>query len=262
MSKPIALTVDLEPDWGVRGTRAFQEITPRFLRFLEDRCMRATFFVVSNLADASPGTISALAERNEVASHGCTHRLLDTLDGAEVQREMTASRERLEECGAKVQGFRAPFFRRCRDFFEHLAQAGYRYDASMGSVVPSPVNWWLHRMPCPHRRDSAYEFPTSAMAAGLLPLSLTWLRLSAPFTRRLLPGSASLMYLHLHEFLPAETASCLPLPLRRVLTRNCGEAAWGILDRSLDALAAEFTACKDILADYVALESAGRSQEN
>jgi peptidoglycan/xylan/chitin deacetylase (PgdA/CDA1 family) len=262
MSKRIALTVDLEPDWGVRGTRAFQEVTPRFLRFLEDRRMRATFFVVSSLTKASPIMISALAERNEVASHGCTHRLLDRLDEAEVQREMRASRERLQACGVKVEGFRAPYFRRCKEFFKHLAEAGYRYDASMGSVVLSPVNWWLHRMPCPYQRDSVYEFPTSAMGMGLLPLSLTWLRFCAPLTRRLLPGSASLIYLHLHDFLPAETASCLPLPLRRLLTRNCGERAWAILDRSLDALSAEFTTCGDMLGDYLARESAGRVQVN
>ena len=40
------------------------------------------------------------------------------------------------------------------------------------------------------------------------------LRLCAPLARHLLPRSPSLVYLHLHEFLRAETASCLPLPPR------------------------------------------------
>ncbi len=247
MSKRIALTIDLEPDWGIRGTRAFHEVTPRFLRFLEDRGMRATFFVVSDLIAASPAMVTALAERNEVASHGCTHRILTRLDDAEVRREMRESRARLEECGVAVAGFRAPFFRRCRDFFRRLAEAGYRYDASMGSVTPGPLNWRLGRTPCPTWRDGVREFPTSAMALGMLPLSLTWLRLCTPMGRRLLPASASLVYLHLHEFLPPETASCLSPPLRRLLTRNCGEAAWAILAHALDALGAEFTTCRDIL---------------
>jgi hypothetical protein len=85
------------------------------------------------------------------------------------------------------------------------------------------------------------------MCGGLAPLSLTWLRLLAPLSLKQLPGSASLIYLHLHEFLPAETARCLPLPLRRLLTRNCGEEAWRILDKALAALEGQYVACTDML---------------
>lgn len=247
MTNRIALTVDVEPDWGVRGTRALQEITPRFLRFLEQRQIRATFFVVSDLMDASSDLVCALGQRNEVASHGRTHRMLDALDLREAEGELKESRQRLQQTGAPVEGFRAPFFRRCNGFFGLLQAAGYRYDASMGTVMPGPVNRRLDALPCPFERDYTYEFPTSAMAAGMLPLSLTWLRLCAPLARHVLPRSPSLVYLHLHEFLRAETASCLPLPLRRLLTRNCGEPAWRILDEALEALDAEFTTCSDIL---------------
>lgn len=249
MSKRIALTVDLEPDWGMRGTRALREVTPRFLRFLEERRMRATFFVVSDLMDSSGEVMAALAERHEIASHGRSHRALDGLDRAEALRELTESRRRLRQCGKEVEGFRAPFFRRCAGFAGLLREAGYRYDASLGSVVPGPVNGRLDSLPCPFRLGPTYEFPTSAMGGGLLPLSLTWLRLLAPLAGRLLQRSASLLYLHLHEFLPAETASVLPAPLRPVLTRNCGEAAWGILDEALEALDGEFATCSEILND-------------
>ncbi|KPK65059.1 MAG: hypothetical protein AMK73_04020, partial [Planctomycetes bacterium SM23_32] len=130
-----------------------------------------------------------------------------------------------------------------------LKEAGYRYDASLGSVLPGPLNARLARLPCPFRWASVYEFPTSAMAGGLLPLSLTWLRLTAPLAARLLPRSPSLIYLHLHEFLPAETAAVLPVRLRAVLTRNCGEDAWEVLDRALDVLDAEFATCAEMLDD-------------
>ncbi len=250
MRNRIALTVDVEPDWGVKGARAFREVTPRFLRFLEERDMRATFFVVSNLVDESSEPVAAMREGNEVASHGCSHRLLDTLDEAEADRELKESRERLAEVAGSVEGFRAPFFRRCGSFFARVRRAGYRYDASLGSVLPGPGNGRLHSLLCPFARDSTYEFPTSAMGAGMLPLSLTWLRLLAPAGRSLLPPSASLIYLHLHEFLPAETASCLPLPLRRVLTRNCGEAAWRILEEALERLDAQFITCREMLGTF------------
>lgn len=251
MPKRIALTVDVEPDWGVRGTRAFQEVTPRFLRFLEGRQARATFFVVSDLMDVCPQTIGAVAQRNEVGSHGRSHRLLDRLGPVELRRELRHSRERLDECGRKVRGFRAPFFRRCGGFFERVAEAGYCYDASLGSVTPGPWNGRLNGLPSPFRVNGVYEFPTSAMGGGLLPLSLTWLRLCGPLTWKLLPSSPTLLYLHLHEFLPPETASCLPAALRRVLTRNCGEAAWVILGRAMDAMDAEFTTCGKILDDHL-----------
>lgn len=251
MSKRIALTVDVEPDWGVRGTRAFREVTPRFLRFLEERQMRATFFVVSELGEAFPDLVGALGERNEVASHGRTHRLLSRLEPAEARRELRESRRQLEACGQKVEGFRAPFFSGCASFLNYLAGAGYRYDSSMGSVMPGPMNRRLGLLPCPFQRGRLYEFPTSAMARGLLPLSLTWLRVCQPLSWKLLPRSASLVYLHLHDFLPAESASCLPMPLREVLARNCGGAAWGILERALQALDADFTTCSEVLRCFV-----------
>jgi len=257
MAERIALTVDLEPDWGVRGTRAFREITPRFLRFLEERAMRATFFVVSDLMDEGTDIVAAIGERNEVASHGRSHRLLDGLARDEALAEMAESRRRLESTGLRVEGFRAPFFRRGRGHFDLLRRAGYAYDASMGTVVPGPANGRLGALPCPHRRGGVYEFPTSAMGRGMLPLSLTWLRLCAPLAARYMPRRAGLVYLHLHEFLPAKTAHVLPAPMRRVLTRNCGEPAWDILDRALDALDAEFTVCSAILH-----EMAGRAAES
>ncbi|MGD2175823.1 MAG: polysaccharide deacetylase family protein, partial [Candidatus Brocadiaceae bacterium] len=88
----IALTVDLEPDWGVRGSRAYCDVTFQFLRFLADRGMRATFFVVSDLLDVSVEPVCAIAERNEVGSHGRSHRLLSSLSEVEVGRELRESR--------------------------------------------------------------------------------------------------------------------------------------------------------------------------
>jgi hypothetical protein len=248
MMRRIALTVDLEPDWGIRGTRAFREVTPRFLRFLEERDIRATFFVCSDLMDASAELVAAIGECNEVASHGRCHRLLGGLSRGEALKEMVESRRRLQETGLPVEGFRAPFFRRAPDHFALVQRAGYAYEASLGTIVPGPLNAWFGSMRCPHDRGGLQEFPTSAMGGGLLPLSLTWLRLCGPAAVWHLPGRPGMVYLHLHEFLSPETARDVPAALRWALTRHCGEPAWGILDRALDALGAEFTTCADILA--------------
>jgi len=231
----------------MQGTRAYRQVTPRFLRFLEERGIRATFFVVSDLLDTSEDIVAGISETHEVASHGRAHRLLSDLRGDEAESELRGSRERLAELVGPVEGYRAPFFNRRPDLSRLLLDAGYRYDASLGSVYPGPHNGRLHGMSCPLRQDGLWEFPTSAMCGGMFPLSLTWLRLLEPLSRRQFSSRASLMYLHLHEFLPAETAACLPLRTRRVLTRNCGEPAWDILDRALETLGGEFTTCRCLL---------------
>jgi hypothetical protein len=244
----MAFTVDLEPDWGYAGTTALRRVTPRFLRFLEARRIHATFFVVSDLLDADEGLVRDIAREHEVGSHGRTHRRLDALSSGEARDEVVESRARLAAGAGPVQGFRAPFFRRCAGFWGLLRDAGYGYDASLGSVTPGPGNGRLAARPCPFRRGGLFEFPTSAMAGGWLPLSLTWLRLLWPWSLGALPAGAGVIYMHLHEFLPAETASCLPAPLRPALTRNCGERAWDILDAALEKLDTEFTTCRDVLS--------------
>ncbi|MCD6416555.1 MAG: polysaccharide deacetylase family protein [Planctomycetes bacterium] len=249
MSESIALTVDLEPDWGIEGARAYREVTPKFLRFIEDRGITATFFIVSDLLDTAREPVAAIAERNEVASHGCSHRLLSRLGAGEALEELRRSRLRLQEFGKPVRGFRAPFFARAPGHFALLRKAGYCYDASMGSVLPGPHNGRLSMLDSPCRREGVYEFSTCAACCGLAPFSLTYLRLLAPVAAKCLSDSPSLLYLHLHEFLPPQTAACLPLPLRRVLTRNCGRKAWDILDRTLTALGGKFRSCGEILDD-------------
>jgi hypothetical protein len=231
----------------MHGTRAYRQVTPRFLRFLEERGFRATFFVVSDLLDVSEDIVAGLGEGHEVASHGASHALLNERSREEAMAELRYSRERLEAVVGPVEGFRAPFFSRCGEMTRLLREAGYRYDASLGSVYPGPHNRRLHGLECPYRQDGFWQFPTSAMCGGMFPLSLTWLRLLGPMPPGQMPRSAKLIYLHLHEFLPGETASCLPTHLRHLLTRNCGERAWGILDRALEALGGEFTTCRALL---------------
>ncbi|WP_433887811.1 polysaccharide deacetylase family protein [Streptomyces sp. CA-111067] len=62
----VALTFDDGPD---------PLSTPRFLRLLDDREVRATFFLLGSMAVRSPGLVKEMAEAgHEVAIHGWTHR--------------------------------------------------------------------------------------------------------------------------------------------------------------------------------------------
>ena len=184
-----------------------------------------------------------------MASHTATHARLDRVGGAGVRRELRESRLRLEDFGSPVRGIRAPFFARGPAWFRRVKEAGYEYDASLGSVWPGPQNFRMGAQPCPHRRAGVWELPASAMAGGLLPFSLTYLRLCYPVSPGMLPRRPSVFYMHLHEFLPPETASGLGWPLRAALTRNCGGAAWDILARALDALEADLVTCYDLVRE-------------
>ena len=234
---------------GRRGHARVPRDPPLVLRFLEKRGSRATFFVVAAVADVSSHILCPTAERNEVGSHGLTHRRLDRLTVEETQRELELSKKRLEEVGQEVTGFRAPFFRCSRLQLRQVAQAGYTYDASLGSVVPGPHNGYLSSLECPHRRSGLWEFPADAMCQGMMPLSLTYLRLTYPVGPRMLPHAPRLLYLHLHEFLPPETGNVLPRLLRKGLTRNCGCMAWEILARAFDVWDVQFTCCRELLAE-------------
>ena len=87
----------------------------------------------------------------------------------------------------------------------------------------------------------------STLSDGMSPFCLTWLRLFAPFGLALLRPRARMFYLHLHEFLPADTAGRVSPRLRPLLTRHCGERAWGFLGAALDRVRGERVTCSEWL---------------
>src|SRR5882672_1570752 len=70
--KRVALTFDDGPD----------EMTPRYLRTLDQLHVRATFFLLGMHAEKRPELVrSIVAAGHEVASHGYSHRAFPSLDG-------------------------------------------------------------------------------------------------------------------------------------------------------------------------------------
>ena len=197
-------TVDLEPDWGLAGTRGVREILPRLLELLDAREIPATFFVTGLLAETCRDDLLRIGPRHEIASHGFTHRRFDALSREEVREELHRSRAALEGLGREVTGVRAPFFATPPTWLDEAAAAGYRYDASAGSVRPSFRNrrW-------PEAGGLLPRLGVSVFRDGLTPFCLTYLRLYHPFGLRWMPRQPRLFYLHLHEFLPAAAASGL-----------------------------------------------------
>ena len=242
----LLFTIDTEPDWGISGTRGVEDALPRLLELLEERRIAATFFVSGRLVQPCRDALLEIGPQHEIASHGYNHRRLSGVPREEVRDELRRSRLILAELGREIEGVRAPFFATPQGWLEEVADAGYKYDASAGCVRPSMMN---RRWPAP--AHGLGRLGVSVLRDGITPFCLTYLRLYHPLGLHMMPQAAPgcpvMFYLHLHEFLPPETAARLKTPLRWMLTRNCGEAAWDILRRALDRLDGEWITCSEYL---------------
>jgi polysaccharide deacetylase family protein (PEP-CTERM system associated) len=106
---------------------------------LAERGLRATFFVVGQIARSHPSLIRAMADAgHEVASHSWDHRRVHRLDPEAFRRDLRLSRDALEQAsGTAVVGYRAPTFSVVRQTawaVDVLAEEGFRYDSSVFPV--------------------------------------------------------------------------------------------------------------------------------
>jgi polysaccharide deacetylase family protein (PEP-CTERM system associated) len=145
-----ALTIDLE-DWHqlfhrrlageeIPPTKTVVDSTHRLLDVLDEAEVRATFFVLGNVAEAYPGLVREVVRRgHEVGSHTHSHALISDLEPAAFRADVERSLAGLQDLtGQPVLGFRAPEFSvgHLRHWcFEILAELGFRYDSS---VFPLP----------------------------------------------------------------------------------------------------------------------------
>jgi polysaccharide deacetylase family protein (PEP-CTERM system associated) len=141
-----ALTIDLE-DWHqlfhrrltgeeIRPTEAVVGATHRLLDMLDEAGVRATFFVLGNVAEAHPALIREVARRgHEIGSHTHSHDLIFRTEPATFRTDMERSLAGLQDLtGQPILGFRAPEFSvgHLRHWcFEILAELGFRYDSSV-----------------------------------------------------------------------------------------------------------------------------------
>jgi peptidoglycan/xylan/chitin deacetylase (PgdA/CDA1 family) len=101
-SNRIALTFDDGPD---------PDVTPRLLDLLAARDAKATFFVLTCLAERHPGIVRRIVnEGHEIALHADRHERLTDLPIADVLRRLKAARATLEDmAGQPIRLFRPPF---------------------------------------------------------------------------------------------------------------------------------------------------------
>lgn len=237
-----ALTVDLE-DWyhGIelppeRWPECQDRVVPtvaRLLELFEEHGVRATFFVLGEVAERHPDLVREVATAgHEIGTHGTSHEFVYRQGPERFREDIQRSLDLLRGCGCdEVVGHRAPYFSITRDSLwalPILRELGLLYDSSIFPIsnyrygIPGAERW-------PHEvqvnGDSLFEFPISTWTVGgrtipvaggayfrLLPYSLTRRGIAA-INRA---GRPAVFYLHPWEIDPDHPR--IPLPRRISMT--------------------------------------------
>lgn len=113
--------------------------TRHLMDLLDEREVRATFFILGWIAERHPDLVREVARRgHEVASHGWWHQRVASQTVDEFRRDVRDAKQILEDVtGREVMGYRAPRFSIVPGTewaLEVLIEEGYRYDSS---IVPA-----------------------------------------------------------------------------------------------------------------------------
>jgi polysaccharide deacetylase family protein (PEP-CTERM system associated) len=114
--------------------------TEWILEQLAHQNIRATFFVLGQIAESLPGLVRSIHEGgHEVASHGWDHRRIHVMTIESFREDIRMSKDALEQAtGAAVLGYRAPTFSIVRQTawaLDVLAEIGFLYDSSIYPVL-------------------------------------------------------------------------------------------------------------------------------
>jgi polysaccharide deacetylase family protein (PEP-CTERM system associated) len=108
----------------------------RLLALMSEQAVHGTCFFLGWIGERFPQLVrEAAAAGHEIASHGYSHDLVFRGSAEKFATDITRTKNLLEDiCGQAVLGYRAPGFSLTAGvgwYFDELARAGYRYDASV-----------------------------------------------------------------------------------------------------------------------------------
>jgi polysaccharide deacetylase family protein (PEP-CTERM system associated) len=187
-----ALTIDVEDYWSIlqrdwlnifdaKPTDAVLKNTRWYLQTFNDYNVKATFFVLGEVAQGFPQLIKEIAESgHEIAVHGFYHRQIFKLNRNEFKKEVGDAKKLLEDLsGREVIGHRAPAFSINKDTrwaLEVLAELGYKYDSSISPMAGKRYGWpgfkkEIHTIQLPNGL-SIIEVPMSTVSLGITELGV------------------------------------------------------------------------------------------
>ena len=178
------LSIDVEDYWAIFGrdwlkqndalpSEAVLCNTRWYLDFLGERNIKATFFILGEVAKAYPELVEEIAgQGHEIAVHGFSHKQIFRLNRAEFINEVGDAKKLLEDIsGQEVIGHRAPAFSinyETKWALDVLAELGYKYDSSISPMAGSRYGWpnfkkEIHRMQI-EGDQSIIEVPMSTVS--------------------------------------------------------------------------------------------------
>jgi polysaccharide deacetylase family protein (PEP-CTERM system associated) len=169
--------------------------TERLLEIFDQSGVRATFFVLGWIAEASPDLVRRISSGgHEIASHGYSHRLVYDMTPEDFRGDLRKAKAVLDGAGATgVRGYRAPSYSitaRSLWALDVLIEEGYQYDCSIFPIhhdrygIPSSPR---HPHVITRSAGSILEIPPSTVRMGgvnipvsgggyfrILPYTWTW----------------------------------------------------------------------------------------
>jgi peptidoglycan/xylan/chitin deacetylase (PgdA/CDA1 family) len=155
MSKPIAsLSLDLDNKWSymkTHGDAGWESLpsyldvcVPRVLKFLKERDLQLTFFIVGQDAalDKNREAIGRIAEAgHEIGNHSFRHEpWLHLYSKDELREEFEKTENALEKATGRIpKGFRGPGYSLSPTVLEVLTERGYEYDCSTLPTYIAPL---------------------------------------------------------------------------------------------------------------------------
>lgn len=149
------LSIDLEDGYNLFLRRLGEEhkpsnsavaLTERIMVFLQKRNVKATFFVLGEVADKYPDLIRSIARAgHELGVHGFNHQKIFELSEQDFRKQISRTRNLLQDIsGKEVRGFRAPAFSIRPDTswaLDVLAEEGFYYDSSIFPFKGHRYGW-------------------------------------------------------------------------------------------------------------------------
>lgn len=126
----------------------------RILDLLDEKTIKASFYVPGFVARKYPQAVKKIAERgHEIGLHGDVHERVDELNKSELEKTIVEPKKVIEDLiGEPVVGYRSPSWELTPDTIELLKKHGIQYDSSlMGydhpysieGLTEVPVQWLL-----------------------------------------------------------------------------------------------------------------------
>jgi len=186
--------------------------TAHILTLLDQFGVKATFFILGQVADQFPHLVKDIASRgHEIGAHGDNHLRFDRLNARKAKEELISAKGKLEDLtGAEVLGHRAPAFSitpKTPWAFDVIVSSGFKYDSSL---MPYKYNEWnkfpvnpckvktrkgniITEVPIKPCKFGPLKFPYSGGSyLRLLPFSIV----KAGFKQNL---GSSILYMHPYE---------------------------------------------------------------